>query len=227
MRSIVIENYKQTLSLTKRQEEILIGMILGDGHLEKLYTPELSRLKVEHSYKQKDYVDWLYQEFKNWVRTEPKVKIKKVWGKIHTNYGFTTYGHKLLGNFQNEFYDKDKKKVISISLIKNITPLVLAIWYMDDGSVKSSKHKGVFLNTQSFNREGIKELQNILEKKFGISSSTRKDETGEQIYLGGNSGEKFIRIIESFVIPSLKYKIPRVLRLTELPKNEWRRLKVG
>ena len=34
MRSVVIENYKQMLSLTKRQEEILIGMILGDGHLE-------------------------------------------------------------------------------------------------------------------------------------------------------------------------------------------------
>jgi len=58
-----------------------------------------------------------------------------------------------------------------------------------------------------------------LKQKFGVPSSTRKDETGQQIYLGGESGEKFIRIIESFIIPSLKYKIPRVLRLTELPKE--------
>ena len=218
MRSIVIENYKTTLSLTQRQKEILIGMILGDGHLEKLYTPELSRLKVEHSYKQKDYVDWLYNEFKNWVRTGPKSKIKKVWGKIHKNYGFCTYGHRLLGNFQREFY-QDRIKVIPNNLIENITPLVLAVWYMDDGSIKSNKHKGVFLNTQSFSKEGVKELQNILDKKFGIPSLTRKDETGEQIYLGGKSGEQFINIIESLVISSLKYKIPRVLRLTELPKE--------
>jgi len=146
MRSVVIENYKQMLSLTKRQEEILIGMILGDGHLEKLYTPGLGRLKVEHSFKQKDYVDWLYAEFKNWVRTKPKPKVKKVWGKIHKNYGFSTYGHKLLGNFQREFY-QDRIKVIPNNLINNITPLVLTVWYMDDGSIKSNKHKGVFLNT--------------------------------------------------------------------------------
>ena len=62
-------------------------------------------------------------------------------------------------------------------------------------------------------------MQGILENKFGLTSTTRKDETGEQIYLGGNSGEEFIKIIEPFVVPSLKYKIPKVLRLTELPKE--------
>lgn len=90
---------------------------------------------------------------------------------------------------------------------------------MDDGSIKSNKHKGVFLNTQSFSETDVKTLQSILENKFGVSSSTRRDETGEQIYLGGNSGERFIKIIESFVIPSMEYKIPRVLRLTKLPKK--------
>ena len=218
MRSRIIEKYKNNLFLTTRQKEILIGTILGDAHLEKLYTPELSRLKIEHSYKQKEYVDWFYEEFKNWIRTKPKQKIKKVFGKIHKNYGFCTYGHRLLGNFQRDFYT-EKKKVISDNLLKNITPLSLAVWYMDDGSIKSDKHKGVFLNTQSFTKTDVKTLQSILENKFGIASSTRKDETGEQIYLGGNSGEKFIKIIEPFILPSMRYKIPRVLRLTELPKK--------
>lgn len=218
MRSRIIEEYKTKLSLSNRQKEILIGTILGDAHLEKLHTPELSRLKIEHSLKQKEYVDWFYEEFKNWIRTKPKQKIKKVFGKIHKNYGFCTYGHRLLGNFQKDFY-LEKKKIIPDNLFENITPLSLAVWYMDDGSIKSNKHKGVFLNTQSFSVKDVKILQSILEIKFGIASSTRKDETGEQIYLGGESGEKFIKIIEPFVIPSMKYKIPRVLRLTELPKK--------
>ena len=218
MRSIVIESYKTTLSLTERQKEILIGMILGDGHLEKLYTPELSRLKVEHSYKQKDYVDWLYSEFQNWVRTEPKEKIKKVWDKIHKNYGFVTYGHRLLGNFQKEFY-LNRKKIIPNNLSQSITPLSLAVWYMDDGSIKSNKHKGVFLNTQSFTEKDIKKLQNILQEKFRISSIIRNDISGQQMYLGSDSGEKFINLIKPFLIESMKYKIPRVLRLTELPKE--------
>ena len=183
-----------------------------------MYTPELSRLKIEHSYKQKEYVDWFYNEFKNWVRTKPKQKLKKVWSKIHKNYGFSTYSHRLLGIFQKDFY-VEKKKVIPNNLSKDISPLTLAVWFMDDGSIKSNRHKGVFLNTQSFVEADVKKLQGILESKFGIISTTRKDETGEQIYLGGNSGEKFIEIIEPYIIPSMKYKIPRVLRLTELPKK--------
>ena len=218
MRSRVIEEYKNKLSLSKRQKEILIGMILGDGHLEKLYTPEIGRLKVEHSYKQREYVDWLYEEFKDWVRTKPKRKLKKVWNKIHCNYGFSTYGHRLLGYFQKEFY-RERKKVIPSSLIKNITPLVLAVWYMDDGSIKSNRHKGIFLNTQSFNDCDVRKLQKILENKFGILSSTRKDEKGEQIYIGGKLGEKFVNVIRPYIIPSMRYKIPKVLRLTELPKR--------
>ena len=139
MKSREIEEYKKGLPLSKRQKEILIGLILGDGHLEKLYTPILGRLKVEHSYKQKDYVDWIYEEFRNWVRSKPKAKKKKVWNKIYQN--------------------------------------------------------------------------------FGVSSSTRKDKKGEQIYLGGKSAEKFIEIIKPYIIPSMEYKIPRVLRLTKLPKR--------
>jgi len=45
MRSREIEEYKRKLFLNERQKEILIGLILGDGHLEKLYTPAFGRLK--------------------------------------------------------------------------------------------------------------------------------------------------------------------------------------
>jgi len=218
MRSKEIEEYKSGLSLSKRQKEILIGLILGDGHLEKLYTPTLGRLKVEHSYKQKDYVDWLYNEFRNWVRSEPKAKKKNVWNKIYQNYGFLTYGHRLLGEFQEKFY-REGKKIVPNDLGKDITPLGLAVWFMDDGSIKSNRHKGLFLNTQDFKKSDVRRLQRILRNKFSIPSLTRKDGKGEQIYLGGNSAEKFIEIIRFYVIPSMEYKIPRVLRLTKLPKE--------
>ncbi len=218
MRSKEIEEYKSGLSLNKRQKEILIGLILGDGHLEKLYTPTLGRLKVEHSYKQKDYVNWLYEEFRNWVRSEPKSKKKNVWNKIYQNYGFLTYGHRLLGEFQEKFY-REGKKIVPNDLEKNITPLGLAIWFMDDGSIKSKSHKGIFLNTQGFRENSVIKLQQMLQNKFGIKSTTKKDKNGKQIYLGGKSGEKFIALIKPHIISSMKYKIPRVLRLTELPKE--------
>ena len=218
MRDREIENYKKNLSLTKRQEEILVGLVLGDAHIERLHTPTLGRLKIEHSYKQKNYVDWLYIEFNDWVRSKPRIKKKKVWNNIYWNYEFTTYGHRLLGEFQERFY-KERKKIVPNDLEKGITPLGLAVWYMDDGSIKSKRHKGVFLNSQGFNENDVRTLQKILESKFGINTTLRNDKNGKQIYLGGKSGERFIGLISSYIIPSMEYKIPRVLRLTKLPKR--------
>ncbi len=218
MRSEVIEEYKSRLSLSKRQKEILAGLLLGDGHLEKLYTPALGRLKVEHSYKQKDYVDWLYKEFRNWVRSKPKTRKVSVWGKLRKNYRFSTYGHRILGEFRNKFY-KGKKKIVPNDLENNITALGLAVWFMDDGSIKSSRHKGIFFNTQGFNEEDVRKLQGMLKNKFRINSTTRREKNGKQIYLGGKFGEKFILLVKPYIISSMKYKIPRVLRLTKLPKE--------
>lgn len=222
MRNKEIEEYKKTLSLSKKQREILVGVLLGDGHLEKLYTPTLGRLKVEHSHKQKDYVDWLYEEFRDWVRSKPRLREIKAFGNIYQNYGFSTYGHRLFGEFRERFY-KGKKKIIPNDLEKDVTPLGLAVWYMDDGSIKSKRHKGVFLNTQGFEEDELKKLQKILRNKFRIRSTTREQtrnqKTKRQLYLGGESGERFIKLIQSYIIPSMKYKIPKVLRLTKLPKR--------
>ncbi len=221
MRNREIEKYKKTLFLSKRQREILIGTLLGDGHLEK-HTPTLGRLKIEQTYKQKDYVDWIYKEFKNWVRTKPRERQVKAFGKTYEEYEFSTYGHKILGEFRERFY-KGSKKIIPNDLEKNITPLGLAIWYMDDGSIKSKRHKGVFLNTQGFEVNDIKKLQKYskinleLRPQQGIKKEIKR--VKKQIYLGGSSGEKFINLIESYIIPSMRYKIPKVLRLTELPKE--------
>ena len=45
MRSKQIEEHKKTLKLTKKQKEILVGLILGDGHLETLNKGKTYRLK--------------------------------------------------------------------------------------------------------------------------------------------------------------------------------------
>ena len=218
MRDKKIEEYKNGLFLNKRQKEVLIGLLLGDGHLEIPYNKSAGRLKVEHSYKQKDYTDWLYKEFQNWVRSKPKIRRLTVWGKLRENYRFCTYSHKILGNFRKKFYGKSGK-IIPNDLERNLTSLGLAIWYMDDGSIKSKDHKGVFLNTQGFRESDVKKLQKILKNKFGVNSITRIEKNGKQIYLGGKSGERFIEIINPYIISSMQYKIPRVLRLTELPKR--------
>ena len=36
---------------------------------------------------------------------------------------------------------------------QDITELSLAVWYMDDGSVKSDRHKAIYLNTQGVRKK--------------------------------------------------------------------------
>nr|NIN93147.1 hypothetical protein [bacterium]NIO20693.1 hypothetical protein [Candidatus Aenigmarchaeota archaeon] len=91
------------------------------------------------------------------------------------------------------------------------TALGLAVWYMDDGSIKSRRHRGIFLNTQGFRDDDVGRLQHILMSKFGVASTTRKEKNGKQIYLGAEAGEDFIEIVRPYLIPAMHYKIPKVL----------------
>jgi hypothetical protein len=49
-----------SLELTQRQKEILIGCILGDA-----YISPLGKIRIEQSTKQREYVDWKYQELRS------------------------------------------------------------------------------------------------------------------------------------------------------------------
>ena len=50
MRSRAIEKYKETLSLTSRQRQILVGSLLGDAHLESRYKLGCATLNTEECF---------------------------------------------------------------------------------------------------------------------------------------------------------------------------------
>ena len=211
MYSKEIENKKKKLRLKPIQKEILVGTLLGDSCLQSLNNGRTYRLKVEHSILQKEYVDWLYQKFQDWVRTPPQIKKKSGKKKEYWNYGFETLS---VGNFRffaQQFYDEDGKKKVSRMIKKLLTPRALAVWFMDDGSIKSRKHKGYNIHTLSFSKEDQKLLQKALKEKFGIETSLHRQrkykELKWRLYIKGESGEKFREIIKPFILPSLEYKI--------------------
>jgi hypothetical protein len=53
------------IKITKIQKEILIGLILGDAHLEKSLNGYSYRLKIEQSVKKKEYIFHLFNIFKD------------------------------------------------------------------------------------------------------------------------------------------------------------------
>lgn len=209
MRSNEIENYKKTLKLSELQRQVLVGTLLGDGCLETQNQGRTYRLKIEHSFSQKSYVDWKYEIFKNWVLTEPIVKEHKSYGLLRKNYRFSTVSSGSFRFYGQQFYKKDGKKIIPKLISKMLSPLVLAVWFMDDGSIKSNKHKALVIHTQSFTKEDLIRIIQVLENKYGIKSTLRSRDTGGgyAIYILSKTVNKLIDLVKSYFLPSMRYKL--------------------
>ena len=106
-----------------------------------------------------------------------------------------------------------------------LTPLALAIWFMDDGSAKSKHHRAVILNTQGFSRKDISFLQEALFVNFQIEALPRKQKEGLQLLIVGQSAEQFYKIVQPYMLPGFEYKFGALVNT--LPKEYRRRSKVS
>ena len=216
MRSQKIEQHKRNLKLNSVQREILVGKILGDAHLETQNNGRTYRLKIEHSIIQTKYVDWLYENFKDWVLTPPQIKLKIVNGRTSKNIWFQTVSHPALRFYAQQFYLNSKKKIPKM-IKKFLSPRTLAIWFMDDGSIKSKEHRALILNTQCFDKKDLSLLQKGLKTSHNIETRHRY-EYGIQLLIPEPSATRFARIIEPYLLSEFRYKLGKI-GLTLLPKE--------
>jgi len=218
MRSKEIEAYKTQLVLDSEQKEVLIGILLGDATLETQNSGRTYRLKVEHSIKQRVYVEHLYDIFRSWVLSMPRFKnVVLRSGKRYESINFSTISHGAFRFYAHQFYRDGRKKVIPKLINHWLTPKIFAYWFMDDGSTKSKQSKAVIFNTQGYQAYEVRRLAKILEAKFGLIAKPRKQKEGYQIYISGRSYERFKSLVSSYIIPEMQYKIPETRR-TYLPK---------
>ena len=155
--------------LTKRQKEIIVGILLGDGYLQAT-GKRSARLKLEHSEKQKDYIFWKYEELKNLMQDKPKrlERYNPKWRKTYTYYRCQSHSTPLLGKFKRLFYDEAGRKRVpeKIGMLLK-APLSLAVWYMDDGNYYP--RDGVaYIYLPRYSEEEIKRLTDALEKNFNL-----------------------------------------------------------
>jgi len=217
MYSKKIENYKKSLKLTKFQREIIVGKLLGDGHLETNNNGKTYRLKIEHSIKQKKYVEWLYGQFENWTNGGIKFWTRNSTfpngtRNIYQKCGFTTFSHGALRFYGKQFYSQKGVKVIPNLIGKLLTSTSISIWYLDDGSYKSQKHRTFIIHSYGYTKNELKIVQKVL-LKIGIKASLHKQEKEKgicwRIYILSESAEKFTELVEPIIsqIPSMKYKL--------------------
>jgi len=196
-----IRNLKK-LSFSEIQKEVIVGNLLGDGHLCQNWSGTNFRLKIGQAKKQEDYVSWKYDILKDFVLTAPKLHVST------NSVRFATISHPELTNFHNIFY-QGKKKIIPKNIGEYLSPLTLAVWFMDDGNVakQSGKVKGFHLNTQSFTENENLELLNFFHS-IDIDGAMEKNHGKYRIGIWRKqSRDMFLEIIKDHILPSMQYKL--------------------
>lgn len=201
--STEIRELKKRLKLDGIQKAVVIGGLLGDGNLETNWSKTNSRLKFDHSEKQKDYIFWKYEMLKDWVLTKPRhyLPTKAI--------SFRTISHPDLTALHKVFY-QNRIKVLPDNIAEYLSnPLTLAVWFMDDGNCLKTNNRtyAYHLNTQSFTTKENRKIVGVMHKLYDINCSLQINNGKHRLYIKTESKNKFRNYIKNFVIPSMQYKL--------------------
>lgn len=192
------------------QLDVLIGSLLGDARLECRSIGErhsiTARLRIHQSEKQKEYVLWKYEVFKDIVLSPPRRIM--TWrdpkrNKEHFSWYFHSKSLENLALLHKYFYD-GKTKVFPKDIFNLITPQALAVWFMDDGS---NTQQSYTISTHCFSEKEQRDIISFFKEKYDINATMVKDRSKFKIAIGRKEYQKLNAIIEPYMIPSMIYKI--------------------
>jgi len=203
-------NKDKNMKLTVRQKAIIYGLILGDGYIQKTGQKN-ARLRLEHSIKQKKYIEWKYQELRNIFSNKPKrvERIHPLSRKKYIYLRLQSHSSPFFGRLYKIFYTDGKKHIPEDihTIIKH--PLTLAVWYMDDGYYyKRDKSAHIYLPL--LNKENMQKLLKALHNEHKLSPKyyCRPDKKGCQLNFTGEQLKTLVRIVKPYILPEFNYKIP-------------------
>lgn len=208
-------NLSRKLNITNDENSVILGTLLGDGYIDNECTRGnfQSRLGMHHSDTQFEYLNYKISllpslDWGNKLRKQ-SVKGLKFRGrcsgnKTYTSYTYRTFSNKMFTELRKKWYPNNVK-IVPNDLI--LTPLMLAIWFQDDGS--STKYQ-VYFCTNSFSKEDCMFLVSKLED-LNIKSRVLTTKRNEHlIYLNAESILDFIIMIDKYVCPTMKYKLKKL-----------------
>ena len=202
-----------TKKLSKEQKSLLIGLLLGDGTISSNYV-----FKLSHSEAQREFLEWkidLLNKFgfknngvKEYISTCGYNKGNKV---LYSQMSLNP----TIKALRRTVYTP--KKHITRRLLNWLTPIGLAIWYMDDGciNVNTSKQRSSIQHTIKIatcvDLDTAQVVIDYFKKVWDVQFRPFKE--GKGTYSIASSTESdcaaFIQIIRPYIeqVPSLLYKI--------------------
>ena len=203
--------------LNEEQKEVLIGNLLGDGHLAKLTQKSKNSLfEIKQKLDKSEYIKNLFEIYKPFSKKYSegqRIKPIKIDGKIHHNISgeyckycmMRTVSHPVFTELRNRWYvieNNKSKKIIPHDL--TLTWQTAAFWACDDGS--NWKGRTFRLHTDCFSFQEVEFLLEKIKVDLGIMGSLSKKKGKPIIIFLGNNAFDFMEGIKPFVVNCYKYK---------------------
>lgn len=182
--------------LTDNQHQILLGSLLGDSCLSLTGKSKYPRLSIGRSYKDKEFLYWQYEQYKELCGTPPRdymVKSKLTMTESRM-IGFKTRSVPAFLPYYNQWY-LNYEKIIPNNL--QLTPLMVSVWFADDGSISMKGNSiAIQLATDGFNKQYTQNLCDLL-------STTIKAKVN--MYHTGNKDQYFLMMSSRSSIKFIEY----------------------
>ena len=198
------------IPFTERQRAIVYGTLLGDGYLRPTNSGSDHHsyaLSLCHGEKQLEYLKWKYEELKNFVTMEHFIVNTRSFRGNAPTYAFNTISHPFLNEAHGICYSAAGKKDITQAWLEQLSPLALAVWYLDDGSLNQRYHT-IVLCTNSFSREGQLLAIDYFKNTYDIHPVLEPRRKGQTVLrINASQSHKFMDIVAPYVPPCMSYKL--------------------
>lgn len=211
--------FDSSLDLSDTQRSVLLGKLIGDGSLHPKRSSGMKdnrKALVQYSHKRdhQRYVEWTNA----WLgdlhsgtcldattRYGDTICVKS-WTK-QTNAIYETFIHMI----------QHGKKTFPVDLIDMASPITLAFWYMDDGSLNhtAAQQDRMLISVCGFDQQSCENLQ-LLLLKFGIDSTLTTQTGYRYLYINWINTNKLARLIAPYVPDCMRYKLPVAYRSVPL-----------
>jgi LAGLIDADG DNA endonuclease family len=188
-------------NLSHWQRSVLVGTLLGDGCLAK--HGHWHRLHVKHKLAHRELAEFKRDVFRDFVSMRLHEFDQRLGDRRHPCVQFATRTHPVFTEWHSRFY-RERCKVVPEEIDRWMTPLAVAVWFMDDGAVD---HWGVTFQTHSFDESEVELLRMVLRERFDLGSNLRKNRQRWILYVPASSMSRFREVVTPFLLSGFEYKM--------------------
>lgn len=197
-RTYTLENAPEDL------KQLVLGSLLGDGTFTKS-SPSAYCMSISHAEKQLLYIKFkasILEKYNLTPGISKSVQFDKRYQHDYTVYRLRSRTNSLFKEVRDKYYSSKGKYILDATIFEELSPLGLAIWYMDDGYVTRSS---CIFSTVSIPTDTQEKLAELLLRKFDLHFTVGHNDNS--MYLCTSDFNKFKDLISPYVTDDLKYKL--------------------